>query len=313
MNPIPEQEIVFRFLQINDTHYQTDSLDPAPQNFEGANRRTEWLFKTLRRREVFPKIDFLLHVGDLVNTAADSEFTAFKNLIDQTGIPYHTVVGNHDNHSAEGDSIKEAPYRKHFGDRFHYTFTHKGLGFVIANNSGTATEELTDAAIRERDRLLQQHLESHSQRPIIVACHVPLVPIRDLPVMQQSFGIPTYQVAEPGMLQLVEQHQDHVAAVLSGHLHLSGAVRRNDITHIDVCGTAGYPHEVALHTVTKDSLFTEFIPLPEHLHTPSTNIHGRPFNRQDFTDSAHPEHSTYLRGTEKERHLCTPLKRPLLA
>jgi len=305
------EEIVFRFLQINDTHYQTDALQPPPLNFQGANRRAEWLCEALRRGGFIPPVDFILHVGDLVNTAYESEFVAFKRLLDHTGIPYHTTVGNHDNHSAEGDAEKEAPYRQIIGDQFHHTFTYKGLGFVVANNSGSATPELTKQAIDERERHLRSHLESHANRPIIVACHIPVVPMRDEAVLKSSFDLPTYKVAEPGMLSIIEQHRHHVSVVLSGHLHLSGVVRQNEINHIDVSGTAGYPHDIALHTVARDELITEFIALPDELHDPSTNIHGKPFQDQDFTDPTHPDHCSYLRGRTDERTVRTPWKLPL--
>lgn len=312
VSPPRLDEPVFRFLQINDTHYQTPELQPAPQNFLDANKRVHWLFEALRRGDTFPEVDFLLHVGDLVNTGHESELIAFKRLIDSTGIPYHTVVGNHDNDSGEGQSDKEDPYLTVFGDRFHYTFTHKGLGFVIANNSGTATAKLPPDAILERDRLLREHLESHKSRPVIVACHVPLVPIREEPVMIESFGIPTYKVAEPGMLSILQNHRHHVSAVLSGHVHLSGVVHQQEMAHISVCGTAGFPHEVALHSVYADSLETQLITLPEDMHTPSTNIHGIPWHDRDMTDSTHPDHGSFLRGNPRERLLSIPWKHPLL-
>jgi hypothetical protein len=307
------EEIVFRFLQINDTHYQTDALQPPPLNFQGSNRRAEWLCEALRRGDFIPPVDFLLHVGDLVNTAYESEFAAIKHLLDRTGIPYHTTVGNHDNHNLEGDSEKEAPYRQIIGDQFHYTFTHKGLGFVVANNSGSATPELTAQAIDDRERHLRSHLESHVDRPVIIACHIPVVPMREEAVLKSSFDIPTYKVAEPGMLNIIEEHRDHVSAVLGGHLHLSGLVRQNGINHIDVSGTAGYPHDIALHTVTREALITKLIALPDELHDPSTNIHGKPFQDKNFTDSTHLDHSTYLRGRVDERTVRTALKLPLRA
>ena len=307
------EEIVFRFLQINDTHYQTDALQPPPLNFQGSNRRAEWLWEALRRGDFIPPVDFLLHVGDLVNTAYESEFAAIKHLLDRTGSPYHTTVGNHDNHNLEGDSEKEAPYRQIIGDQFHYTFTHKGLGFVVANNSGSATPELTAQAIDDRERHLRSHLESHVDRPVIIACHIPVVPMREEAVLKSSFDIPTYKVAEPGMLNIIEEHRDHVSAVLGGHLHLSGLVRQNGINHIDVSGTAGYPHDIALHTVTREALITKLIALPDELHDPSTNIHGKPFQDKNFTDSTHLDHSTYLRGRVDERTVRTALKLPLRA
>lgn len=304
--------IVFRFLQINDTHYQTDALQLPPLNFQGANQRAEWLCDALRRGNFIPEVDFLLHVGDLVNTAYESEFVAFKQLLESTGIPYHTTVGNHDNHHAEGNADKEAPYRQIIGDQFHYTFTHKGLGFVIANNSGSATAELTKQAIEEREQALRTHLESHANQPVIVACHIPVVPIRDEEVLKSSFDLPTYKVAEPGMLKIIAEHRDHVSAVLSGHLHLSGVVSQNGINHITVSGTAGYPHDIALHTVTREAMITEFIYLPDELHDLSTNIHGKPCQDQDFTDSNHPDHRSYLRGHPEERTVSSRLKLPMV-
>ena len=135
--------------------------------------------------------------------------------------------------------------------------------------------------------------------------------MREEAILKRSFDISTYKVAEPGMLSIVEEHQHHISAVLSGHLHLSGVVRQNGINHIDVSGTAGYPHDIALHTVTRDALITEFIALPDDLHDSSTNIHGKPFQNKDFTDSNHPDHCSYLRGCPDERTVRTAWKMPL--
>ena len=146
---------------------------------------------------------------------------------------------------------------------------------------------------------------------MIVACHVPLVSIREESVMIESFGLPTYKVAEPGMREILQHHRHHVSAVLSGHVHLSGVVHQQEIAHISVSGTAGLPHDVALHSVYPDALDTQLISLPESTHTPSTNIHGITYHDRDMTDSTHPEHLSYLSGNPDERQLSTPWKQPL--
>ncbi len=302
---------VFSFLQINDTHYQSPQLQPAPRNFHLANNRAHWLLDAIRGGDVFPKVDFLIHVGDMVNTEQESELLKFKQLLDGLNLPYYTVVGNHDNGSGEGQTEKETAYRKIFGDRFHYTFTHKGLGFVIVNNSGTATPDLATTAVEERDRKFIEHLELHHDRPVIVACHVPIVAMREEGALIESFGLTTYKVAEPGMAQILQTHHHHVAAVISGHVHLSGVVHEYDIAHIGVAGTAGFPHDVALHTVYPDALETRFISLPSDILEPTTNIHKSPTTGLDATDATHTDYMSYLRGNANERFVRTPFKIPL--
>jgi len=162
-----------------------------------------------------------------VNIESEGKLTAFRRLIDSVGIPYHPVVGNHENGSAEGPPEKAAAYRKVFGERFHSTFTHRGLGFVIINNAGTAIPQLLPAAVVKRDRKLIAHLETHADRPAIAACHVPVVAMCEESVLAESFDLATDKVAEPTMAQILRPHRHHFAAVLSGHVQFLRAQSTN--------------------------------------------------------------------------------------
>lgn len=306
----PQGEPLFRFLQLNDTHYQSPQAEVIHPTYNQANARVHWVLDAIRGGGFFPPLDFVLHLGDLTHQHTVDrrhELRAFKALLDTLPIPTHTVVGNHDNVQGEGYPEKEAPYREVFGDRFDYAFEHRGLGFVVVDASGTGMPDLPPERLARRERRLREHLESFGPRPVIVACHVPLVPLRELDVLTRTFGFASYQVREPGLAEIVRAHRHHVVAVLSGHLHLSGAVWDQGVAHIEVCGTASYPHDVAVHTVYANCLETRFVRLPSDLLVPSTNIHGAHRFGRDFTDAGHPDYTSYLMGNASERLLRIPL------
>lgn len=304
---------LFRFLQLNDTHYQSASGRVVSPTYLAANARVQWLFEALEGGTFLPPVDFLLVVGDMTHQHTEDrrkELSLFQRLLEQTRLPFYTVVGNHDNLQGEGNPEKEAPYREIFGsDRLNYSFTHKGIGFVVADNSGTAMSDLDSGTIEFRERRFAENLEAYRDRPVIVACHVPLLCLREPEVLAQSFGFSSYYTVEPGLLSILRNHSDHVIAVLSGHLHISGTVQDQSVAHISVSGTASFPHDVALHSVYPEGIETKFIQLPSHLLEPSTNIHGWHRFGRDFTDAQHPDYISYLMGREPERCLRLPFRK----
>lgn len=308
-------EPLFRFLQINDTHYQSSLAEISAPTYQAANARVQWLLESLAGGRFVPTIDFILVVGDMTHQHTRDrlqELALFRRLLEQTGIPFFPVVGNHDNVQGEGKPENEAPYRQVFGsDRIHYAFLHKGIGFVVADNSGTGMPDLPPEAVERREHHFADHLDSFRDRPVIVACHVPLICVRQPEVLAESFGFASYYTREPGLLSRVRHHADHVAAVLSGHLHLSGVVEDQGVAHVVASGTASFPHDVLLHTVYREGLESRFLQLPSHLLTPSTNIHGWHRFGRDFTDAAHPDYMSFLMGRESERCLRRPFFRPV--
>lgn len=310
----PLGEPLFRFLQINDTHYQSPQAEVISPTYRHANGRVHWVLDAIRSGKVFPALDFILHVGDMTHqTTVDrrEELRIFKALLDSLPIPVYTVVGNHDNVQGEGVPELEAPYREVFGDKFNYSFVHQGIGFVAVDTSGTAMPKLPAAAVALRERKLRENLAALGERPIIVASHVPLLPVREMPVLEKSFGFPSSVVREPGVLEIVREHRGRIVAVLSGHLHISGTVWDAGVAHINVCGTASYPHDIALHTVHTQALETRLVRLPSDLLEPTTCIHGARRWGRDFTDAGHPDYTSYLMGTASERLVRVPLRRGL--
>lgn len=297
-----ERQPTFRFLQINDVHF----MGPNGANgYAEANRRAEWLFEQIRKQNFFPHLDFVVAAGDFIHGESldgiREELPVAREKLDSLGVPYYTAVGNHEVVQREGDPVYEKPYRDAFGaDRLQYSFVHRGIEFVVFNDSGSASRRPKNV-YEERVRSLDRMLRANPRLPKLLFCHIPLVPIRQEAVLSKSFGFGSYKVREPEVLELVEARGSNVRAVLSGHLHLTGMVREKGIVHASICGTASYPHDVAVCTVFPGRMEVEVVRLPSNLLAPSTNIHGAGRHGVDFKDAGHPDYTSYLMGAAAER------------
>ena len=88
-------------------------------------------------------------------------------------------------------------------------------------------------------------LAKYPAQPKVLGCHIPVVPIRQEPVLAKSFGFRSYQAHDPELLEVIDAHAATIVAVLSGHLHLTGCVQRKGVHHISISGTASYPSNFA--------------------------------------------------------------------
>jgi hypothetical protein len=212
-------------------------------------------------------------------------------------------VGNHENVQREGNPRYEATFCQTFGeDRTNYTLKHKGLLFVMLNNSGAPRSNSTRIGQR-RNEWLNGIFSDSKDLPKIICCHIPLVPLRDEPVLAKSFGFVSYTAKDEQLLSLIDEHAKSIVAVLSGHLHLTGVVVRNGVHHVSISGTASYPCDFATYDVFDDRIRLRVHSLPKELLTPTTDIHGRPRHEVDYTDSRHPTHEAYIKGNASERAL----------
>ncbi|NLF08860.1 MAG: hypothetical protein GX594_12900 [Pirellulaceae bacterium] len=295
------QTPLFTFVQLNDLHIDAST----PSGYKLANAKAQYVVDSINAGTNFPLPNFVLGVGDMIHgdsySALQPDFNAALPILNQLQVPFYPVMGNHENVQQEGNSTYEAPYRAAFGaDRVNYTFNVGGMQFVVLNDSGAPSSNSTAAGAARR-AWLQGVLEATPGVPKIIAAHVPLVPLRDPAVLSQSFGFDSFYARDAAMLSLLEQHSDDVVAVLSGHLHLTGAVEQNGIHHIVTSGLGSYPCDYAYYQVYSDHIHVEMFGLPDELTTPETNIHGPPRWGVSYTDSTHLTHEAYLRGNASER------------
>lgn len=308
---LKEDEPLFRFVQINDTH-----VEEGHQDYALAREKLRAVVEEINAETHFPRPDFVVGVGDLINGERlewlAPDLRVFQDLIRPLRCPFYPVMGNHEVVQQEGNPTFEKPYREAFGDhRVNYTFTHQDLLFVALNNSGACS--VGESVIRARNDWLRRTLEEAADQPKILLAHIPLVVVREEKVLAESFGFRSYVDHDPETLNVIEQHAESMIAVLCGHLHLTGVAERQGIFHLSVSGLASYPCDYALYTVFRDRIEVAMQSPPPELITPATNIHGRPRYDRGFTDADHPTPEAYVRGTPAERHLVIPLppqKRP---
>ncbi len=208
---------------------------------------------------------------------------------------------------AEGVAAYEAPYVRAFGrGKFDYVIPAGPAEIIVLNNGGTF--HVTARRREARAEAFKKMLTARPGVPKIIICHVPLVPVRDRDVLRESFGFISHTTLEGELLDLLDQHGAAVRLVLSGHLHLSGMIQRRGVRHCVASGTASFPHDFAVVTITGQAIEVELRGLPVKLRNPATNIHGVPRWRRGFTDAAHCSHAAYLRGNAGERKFRVPLK-----
>jgi len=307
---------LLRFVQLNDTHV---SATPAT-TYALANEKLDYLIGAINAGTHRPVPDFVLGIGDLVHggslASLAPDFAVLRPKLAQLQRPFHPVMGNHENVQREGDPEYEAAYVAAFGaERVNYTFLVGSMRFVVLNNSGAPASNRQSAG-RARNRWLRGVLESSSPTPVILCCHIPLVPVREEAVLKRSFGFGSYVAHDDELLELVDAHADRIVAVLSGHLHLTGVVQRHGVHHIVVSGPASYPCDFASYELFADRLRGRMHSLPPELLTPATNIHGQRRHKTDYTDVNHAMPELYIRGNPQERDFEIRLggsKRPLLA
>ncbi len=298
-----------RFLVMNDLHAQFAPGQEGHAGYWGANDRTEWLLRELAKPGAFGGLDFVVSAGDLIHgenlSAIGAELPALQVRLEALPMPVYPCVGNHEIRQAEGDAEYEGPFRRTFGGQLDYQIAAGPVDIIVMNNAGSFY--VTSERRQARLAFLRESLRTNPSRPKILVCHIPLVPLRDPTVLQQSFGFISWHCLEAELLDLLDAEGQGVRLVISGHLHLTGMVRRGPICHVAASGLASLPHDLACVTVRDDRLEVTMISPPSELHEARTNLHGRPRFPTDFTDEAHPDPASYLRGQPGERTFSVPL------
>ena len=298
-----------KFAVINDLHAQF-TPKAHQSGYPGANGRSEWMLGQFAKGGAHADVDFVIGAGDLIHgedlKAIRAEMKALRKRLKLLAVPFYPCCGNHEIKQQEGDADYERPYAKTFGkDRFDYAISTDQLEIIVLNNAGTF--HVTAKRREQRAERFEKMLRARPGVPKVVVCHVPLVSIRDRDVLHGSFGFRSYRCLEGELLDLLDTVGVDVRLVISGHLHLTGMVRRRGVCHLTTAGTASFPHDYALISATKRQISVAVCALPKSLHEPASNIHGPPRYEAGYTDAEHPQALSYLRGRPGERRFTIKL------
>jgi 3',5'-cyclic AMP phosphodiesterase CpdA len=119
----------FYFVQLSDIHwgYSNASVNP---DFKGTLPKAITAVNALD-----PKPDFVVFTGDLTQTTDDpklrrARLKEFRDLAGSINAPVRFFAGEHDASLDRGEAYQEL-----FGETLRYTFDHKGIHFIVLDNT----------------------------------------------------------------------------------------------------------------------------------------------------------------------------------
>ena len=262
---------MWRFVQVSDPHL-------------GSTRDGKWnngflcsmmpdVMRCLKRDLARLKPEFILATGDLASQQTRDATFAARDLMDSLSFPYFPMGGNHD--FVVQDS------REWFLEAFHaqlpikrtwYSFDYKNLHFIVldawwmwSDDTLHDVSEKTVAKMQhkhlkgarwalppEQLAWLDEDLSANRDRPTIISCHYPAIPI---PARRRRAGMEDAGHLENGadIVALMKRHPQ-VKAYISGHVHLHFVEVVEGVTHIATGALPEYPTEIREYLVHDDRI-----------------------------------------------------------
>ncbi len=233
--PAAESLPEFSFVIVSDTHLgRQDSQTPERQ----------W-------RQAIAEInatpgDFVLHLGDVVDGGRAALYPRYAELRRELTKPIHEVPGNHD----------PAPlFEQHIRTPIDMTFDHRGVRFLLLNNSHTDSHLgfITPEQIAWLDRQCTD--AAGKDLRLALVCHVPihknLNPDRGWYVKPDD--------GQTAFYELVERHAARFLVCFHGHFHngIRGWRDRGQLVEV-LCPSVCYNQDRRLAEAIKDNRATGF-------------------------------------------------------
>jgi Icc protein len=189
--PIPD----FSFIVVSDTHLGRGDEEAPARQWE----------KTAREIEASPG-DLVLHLGDVVDGGRERQYPVYKDIRKAIRKPIHEIPGNHD---------PQELFEKHLRKPVELSFDHKGVRFLLLNNSRPDSH---DGFLSARQLAwLGEQCEAAVKRDLFVllAMHVP---VHDNKHPDRGWHVKPKD-GQADLYALLKRHRDRVLALLHGHFH----------------------------------------------------------------------------------------------
>jgi 3',5'-cyclic AMP phosphodiesterase CpdA len=186
----------FSFIHITDIHVVNKT-----------NRHLSALSSRLVSSDVF-----IIASGDLTDTGKHDDFIAYRNLMNNTGLPYYSAIGNHDLFSNGWDD-----YKYDIGPSVYST--HAGNVRIIALDSAD------DTLGPDQYQWLKKELAAKTESYCVVVAHYNFFSPLIIETAQSTNMEEVY-----GMMHMFEQY--HVNYVLMGHSHIYDYRSINGVSYL---------------------------------------------------------------------------------
>jgi predicted phosphodiesterase len=148
--------------------------------------------------------------GDLTSVGSEAELKAAKKVLEESGIKYLAVPGNHD--LWVGDRIKADLFGKYFGEEYG-AVKLEGVKLILVNNGGAG------GLGEKQKQWLEGELKECRQIRCIAVMHMPIKHNFSTHVM----GEDSREVTKEAEKLWQELKESGVKEILAGHLHYSGS------------------------------------------------------------------------------------------
>lgn len=170
---------------------------------------------------------FVIITGDLTTIGKKSELLEAKKILDESGLKYYAVPGNHD--IWWGRKFKENIWGEVFGNSFQ-SFKDDGMKFILVNNGDGENGAMgvigEIGGIREKQGdWLRKETEECLRVYCLVFLHMPLNHPSSLHIMGEENPAVASEAAE--LVKLFVKNQ--VKEIFVGHLHFSSSYELDDL------------------------------------------------------------------------------------
>ncbi len=155
----------FSFVQLSDIHWGYNNASVNP-DFKGTLPKAIATVNSLEQ-----KPDFVVFTGDLTHTTDDpklrrARLKEFRDMASALTVPVRFFAGEHDASLDRGEA-----YQEFFGETLRYTFEHKGIHFIVLDNTSDPAATLGEKQLA----WLKADLATlKPDQPIVVLTHRPL-------------------------------------------------------------------------------------------------------------------------------------------
>lgn len=155
----------FYFVQLTDIHWGYNNAAVNP-DFKGTFPKAIQAVNSLER-----KPDFVVFTGDLTQTTDNpvirrARLKEFRDIASKLNVPVRYFAGEHDASLDRGEAYQEL-----FGETLRYTFDHKGIHFIVLDNTSDPAPILGD---KQLEWLKADLAKLKHDQPIVVLTHRPL-------------------------------------------------------------------------------------------------------------------------------------------
>ncbi len=188
-----------KFAVMSDIHLDTESLKPALEKArkDGA--------------------EFVIVTGDLTSLGKKNELSDVKKALDQGGLKYFVIPGNHDLWWSQ--KIKANVFGEVFGEDFQ-SFKLNGVKFILVNDGGVGgIEDVRGMGGEKQGEWLRKEIEECPQITCLVFLHMPLNHPNSLHILGE--GNEKLSGEAKAWVKLFTE--DGVKEVFAGHLHYSSS------------------------------------------------------------------------------------------